>query len=180
MQGFWTLNGADLYSTYGAAILKGSYEELLSPPTPRKRLEYEYPDRSGVAVDTTTPLTFEPKRFKMNWALYAKSKAQFWQRYEALFITLAQAGSFSLYVKDLDRTFTLLYEGAKVTNKQTKIDGAGFIATLIEVSFLEPMTDVNSGQGPGIVVIEDGDMRFFGSSDLAFSFDQYTGKITIN
>jgi len=138
MIGKWYLNGSDLYTVYGAAIMKGSYNDLLLPPMPRKRLEYEYTDYDGVLVDMTSPLTFSAKRFKMSFALKASSDTQFWTRYNALFAALAVPGSVTLQITDLNKTFTLIYEGTSKVDKLTKIAGATIVFAVFEIDFLQP------------------------------------------
>jgi hypothetical protein len=138
MTGKWYLNGSDLYTTYGAAIKKGSYNELLLPPTPRKRLEYEYIDQNGISVDTTSALTYAARRFKMLFMLKASSDTQFWIRYNALFAALAIPGTFTLQITDLNKTFTLLYEGTSKVDKLTKIAGATTVFAVFEINFLQP------------------------------------------
>jgi hypothetical protein len=139
MTGKWYLNGSDLYTTYGAAIMKGSYNDLLLPPTPRKRLEYEFLDQNGLTVDTTSPLKYQAKRFKMQFALKASSDTQFWTRYNALFTALAISGTVTLQIVDLNKTFTLLYEGTSKVDKLTKIAGATMVFAAFEINFLQPI-----------------------------------------
>lgn len=153
MTGLWKINDIDIYEVYGVAILKGSYNDIMSPPTPRKRLEYEYTDRDGTAVDTTTGLTFEAKRYKLKCAIYANSAAQFWTRYNAFIALIAQPGSFNLSISDIDKTVTVLYEGAKVTNKITRIKGSDRIAVEIELSIFEPLQPTNSIANPDLVMV---------------------------
>ena len=156
MTGLWTINGLDLYDIFGAAILKGSYNDLLAPPMPRKRLEYEYVDQDGVAVDTTSPLTYQAKRFTLKLALKGSNHTQFWSRYDALFAVLSQPTSFTLYVADLDKTFTLLYEGAAKTEKLTPINSrAGNVFATFEINVLEPLTETIASGSPELIVSTD-------------------------
>jgi len=153
MTGLWTINGLDLYDIFGAAILKGSYNDLLAPPMPRKRLEYDYVDQDGVAVDTTSALTYEAKRFTLKLLLKASNHAQFWSRYNALFGFLSQATSFELYVTDLDKTFTLLYEGVAKTEKLTPINsGTNSVVATFEINVLEPLTETIASSSPELIV----------------------------
>lgn len=156
MTGLWTLNGLDLYTTFGAALLKGSYDDLLSPASPRKRLEYEYIDQDGVNVDTTTPLTYAPKRFTLKLALKGNNATQFWARYNALFSVLSQPTSFTLYIADLDKTFTLLYEGTAKAQKLTPISsGNGKVFATFEIKVLEPLTETIASSTPELIVTSE-------------------------
>lgn len=181
MTGKWTLNGLDLYDVYGAAILKGSYNDMLTPPVPRKRLEHEYIDQDGVSVDTTSALTYQPKRYPIIMAIKADSYTQFWERYNALFGQLSQATSFTLWVQDLGRTFTLLFEGVSKVEKLTPINsGTGKVFAKFEINVLDPMTETNPTTAPELIVITDGDLKFYTQTEDAVSFNPATGKITIN
>ncbi len=144
MTGLWKINDTDIYATYGAAILRGSYNELLAPPKPRKRLEHEYTDQNGVSVDTATPLTYEPKRFNIKIGIYAKSTYQFWTNYNALIAAMAKPGTFSLYIADLGRSYELIYEGATVTKKVTPILNAQHIAVELSVALLDPAASMGA------------------------------------
>jgi len=152
MNGLWNINGIDLYETFGAYILKGSYNDLLSPPMPRKRLEHEYIDQDGVAVDTTSQLTYEARRFSIKVALKGNSAAQFWSRYNALFEVLSQPTSFTLYVADLDKTFTLLYEGTAKAEKLTPIATASQVYAVFDVKVMEPLTETIASSRPELIV----------------------------
>ena len=138
MTNLWKINGVDIYSTYGAAILRGSYVDLLTPPTPKKRLEHDYIDQNGVAVDTTSTLTYEAKRFNIKIALKASSATEFWSRYNALFAVLAVPGTFTLWIADLNKTYTLLYEGCSKVEKLTRITGSTFVYATFELKLLQP------------------------------------------
>lgn len=168
MTGLWTINGVDLYDTFGAAILKGSYNDLLAPPTPRKRMEHEYVDQDGVAVDTTSALTWEARRFSLKLAMKAISPEQFWSRYNALFGILGVPGSFSLYVKDLGKTFTLLYEGAPKADKLTPIASAAYVSAVFEIKVLEPLTATIAGIVPTILVSTGGGINVYFTGQTPF------------
>lgn len=132
----WYLNGFDLYSTYGVAILKGSYLNIMSPPKPRKRIEHDYIDANGSQVDTISPLSYEPYRYTLNVLVIAGSYVQFWTRYNAFIAAMATPGTFALYLKDLGITVSLLYEGMRCTSKPRSLR-SGRIAATFELSVFE-------------------------------------------
>lgn len=179
MNGLWTLNGVDLYAAYGAAILKGSYNDLLAPPMPRKRLEYEYVDQDGVSVDTTSQLTYQAKRFTLKMALKGNNHTQFWSRYNALFGFLSQATSFELYVADLDKTFTLLYEGVTKTEKLTPINSrAGNVFATFEINVFEPLTETIASSSPELIVSSDAGTYVYITGTSPFEI--INGKLYLN
>lgn len=155
MKGLWKINDIDIFEVYGVAILKGSYNDIISPPTPRKRLEYEYKDRNGTEVDTNTPLSYEAKRYKLKCAIYANSSVQFWSRYNAFIALVAQAGSFDLSIAEIDKTITILYEGATVTKKITRIKNCDMIAIEFDLSVFEPMTATTAASNPDLVIVDN-------------------------
>lgn len=136
MTGNWYLNGSDLYSTYGVALLKGSYLTIMSPPKPRKRLEHDYVDANGSQVDTTSPLSYEPHRYTISVVITASSYVQFWARYNAFIAAMATPGTFALYIKNLGITVNLLYEGMRCTFKPRSLR-SGRVSAVYEISVFE-------------------------------------------
>lgn len=136
MNGKWKIGSTDLYTSLGVLILKGGYSEVLSPPEPKKRLEYDYQDKDGVDVDKVSNVVYQAKRFKMSFAITASSSSQFWSRYNALLALVDIAGEFALNLIDLGVTVNLLYEGAKCINKSRSLK-SGPVVVIYEMSFLE-------------------------------------------
>lgn len=132
----WKISGLDTWSTYGTVILKNSYLDIMTPPTPRRRLEYEYPDANGTKVDVVSPISFEARRYKLNILIVGNSYAQFWTNYNALLGAIAKAGTFTLYIADLGVTVTLLYEGMPCVSKPRSLR-IGRIAVAYELNVFE-------------------------------------------
>lgn len=137
MNSKWYINNQDLFGTYGVALLKGSYNEIMSPPRPRRRMEYEYTDESGVRVDTQSALTYEPYRYKIKVLIIASGFADYWAKYNAFYAAIATPGTFTLRVADLGVTVTLLYEEARNVDKSVRLK-SGKVASAFEISVLEP------------------------------------------
>jgi len=136
MNGKWVIGDTDLYADLGVLIFKGSYEEVLTPPAPKKRLEHDYQDKNGVDVDTSSALNYEAKRFKLNVAITAATSSQFWSRYNALLALINKPDTFSLYISDLGVKINLLYEGAKCISKSRSLK-SGPVVVAYELSVLE-------------------------------------------
>ncbi len=136
MQGKWFINSKDTYATWKVAILKGSYSEIMSPPKPRKRLEHAYTDKNGIDVDTTTPLTFEPYRYKIKILIVGNNFEDFWSNYNAFFNEISTPKSFTLKVEDLAVTVNVFYEGARNIDKQIVMK-KGKVVCSYEINVLE-------------------------------------------
>lgn len=179
MTNLWLINGIDLYATYGVYIFKSNYNDLLCPPRPRKRLEHEYTDQDGISVDTTTPLTYEARRFSIKVGLIAVSAADFWTKYNAFFALISQAGSFDLYIADLGKTYTLLFEGVERAEKLTPIATAsGQAAATFEIKLLEPVQATNPANIPDLIVINEGVVTVV--DNYSGAFDVVDGKVYLN
>ena len=133
----WKISGLDTWTNYGTAILKNSYLDIMTPPTPRRRLEYDYPDANGTKVDVVSPISYEARRYKLNILIVANSYAQFWTNYNALLGAIAKAGTFTLYIADIGITVTLLYEGMPCVSKPRSLRN-GRIAVAYELNVFEP------------------------------------------
>ena len=133
----WKINNVDIYSAYSTAIKKGSYLDIMSPPVPRKRLEHDYIDANGAQVDTTSALTYEPRRFALKILITGSNYSNYWTNYNALLTAINKPGTFTLYIKDIGITVTLLYEGMKCVSKPHSLR-SGHIAVEYEISVFEP------------------------------------------
>ncbi len=136
MNGKWVIDDTDLYAELGVLLLKGSYDEIMSPPSPKKRTEYDYPDKNGLDVDKTSTVVYEAKRFKISVAITASTSGEFWSRYNRFFALINKPGEFALYVADLGVKVNLVYEGAKCNSKTRSLQ-AGLAVVSYEISLLE-------------------------------------------
>lgn len=136
MNGMWKINGKDLYTEFGARVLKDSYAEILAPPRIKERLEHDLPDRHGVEVDTSSPLVYKAHSYKINVLIVGASRADFWAKYRAFFAQIARPAPFTLYVADLGVCVTLLYTGASCTRKPRSLK-SGRVAVAYEISVKE-------------------------------------------
>lgn len=137
MTNLWKINNIDIFSAYHCAIKRGSYLEIMSPPVPRKRLEHDFIDANGTAVDTTSTLTYEPKRYNIKVLITGVNYADYWTNYNALLTAINKPGTFTIYIRDIGITVTLLYEGMKCVSKPLSLR-SGRIAVEYEISVFEP------------------------------------------
>lgn len=136
MTGLWKINNKDLYTVFGGFILRGCYSDIMSPATPRPRLEHDQIDANGVQVDTVSPLYYQEKKYSIDVLLVGASAADFWAKYNAFFAEIATPAAFSLYVADLGVTVQLLYEGATCVKKPRSLR-SGRVAVSYKISVKE-------------------------------------------
>lgn len=136
MNAKWKINGLDTQTEYGLSILEGSYLEIMSPPQPRERLQYDFPDRDGAQVDVNSPMLFKSRTFTINILLVGANRADFWRKYKKFWETMFRPGSFALEIADLGITLNLLYEGAVCTKKPRSLQ-SGRVAVAYELSLKE-------------------------------------------
>ena len=133
----WKISGLDTWTNYGTAILKNSYLDIMTPPTPRRRLEYDYPDANGTKVDVVSPISFEARRYKLNIMIVGNTFFSVLGKSQCPVRCIAKAGTFTLYVADLGVTVTLLYEGMPCVSKPRSMR-IGRIAVAYELNVFEP------------------------------------------
>lgn len=136
MTGLWKINNRDTFTTWGVGVTRGSYGDILSRPTPKKRLEHDYLDANGVEVDTTSPLTYEASRYKIKVVITGKTFDNFWTNYNAFFAEIDKPVPFTLFISDLGVTVNLLYEGARQTGRIGTLR-SGKMAIAFELSVFE-------------------------------------------
>ncbi len=136
MTTYWYLNGASLWSTYGTAIARGSYLDIMSPPVPRKRLEHDFTDANGAKVDIISPLKYEPYRYKIKVTITGANFSAFWANFNALLTAIRTPGTFTLQITDIGITVNLLYEGMHCTQKSRSLK-SGRVAADYEISVFE-------------------------------------------
>lgn len=131
-----TLNSKSL-STYGASLLEGSYISLLTPANIKEWVSNDPVDGDGVdyIVPTDTEDNIDVKVAERNLTLTflvkGNDEADFLNKYNTL-LGVLQRGMVTLYVPDLNRTYTLKYVGC------SPFDMFNLLACKLAVKFTEP------------------------------------------
>lgn len=139
MTGFWKINNKDAYTIFGVSLLRGSYNEIMAPPTPRERLQHEALDVNGTLVDTISELYYKERKYSIDILIVGSNYADFWTKYNAFFAEISTPGAFTLKVADLGVTVTLLYEGATCVKKPRSLrSGRVAVQYKVEVKEFNP------------------------------------------
>lgn len=134
--GLWSLNGKDLYDTYGLAITSGNGQFLLFPER-KESLKYDWAERNGVDIDLTTP-RFKAKDVKLKCVFVASSEAEYWQNRNAFFNDLANTpGWKTWHIADHDRDYSVYYKQSSQPRLLSKrLKNTGQIAYAFELQLV--------------------------------------------
>lgn len=106
MAGIVKINDVDI-SIYGATLLDGSYNSLLTPGTLKKYLENTSRESDGTQVLVDNPRHAE-RTISLKFLIKGNSKDDFQTKYNS-FINVIMSGWVNLYVSELKTTYRLLY-----------------------------------------------------------------------
>jgi len=124
-EGLYLLDGVDMYSTYGAAILKGSYNSLFAYPTAKEPLQNDWFEYDGLDVDLSERF-FDPLSVNIQFVVVSRvGVADLVAKRDALNTVLRSAGYRDLYLSGMQTGLQLRYissnggdVGTVATNKQ--------------------------------------------------------------
>lgn len=127
MTGEVTIDTIDIWTTYGAFLLKGSYDGLMKPAKRKASLTNNWADQNGLDIDLSAP-KYEAKEADLNFIISAANETEWWTRYNAFFTLLKGAGERSLFVHELEKTFLVYYIDTVSYSQLTKIKSVNQVA----------------------------------------------------
>jgi hypothetical protein len=86
-----TIDGKDLYETWGAILLEGSYNSLFKYPKRQTVSFRNYAEMDGIVPDLRK-ITFEPKQVTLHFAIRHRSIDEFWNKYQSFFTDMIAPG----------------------------------------------------------------------------------------
>jgi len=134
MTGEVKIDTIDIWTTYGAFMLKESYNELLQPPKRKASLNNNWPEQNGLEIDLAAP-KFEAKDADISFILSASNETEWWVRHNAFFTLLKAAGERTLYVKELEKTLSVYYKEVSAYDQITKVKGVNKVVARFTVKF---------------------------------------------
>lgn len=101
---------ADLYTTYGIMLVKGSYDTLMKYPPVKELVSNDSRLENGVRyIATEQYVKVNEKNFSIRFILEDKtSQSSFYTRLDN-FLTLIRKGMFELKITTLNKVFRLVY-----------------------------------------------------------------------
>jgi hypothetical protein len=134
--GYYELDGLDLWDNYGVFIEKGT-DDFLILPERKESIQYDWPDLSGLSIDTATP-AFKERQVELSCAIVANDESDFWTKYDAFRDALMAPGTRSLYVIELEKTFDVVYMKCTSFNRFTRLKTVSKVAAKFRIVFLIP------------------------------------------
>ncbi|MBO7235183.1 MAG: hypothetical protein J6V05_01160 [Alistipes sp.] len=125
-----TINDSPL-SEYGAMMLAGSYNSLLTPPQLKEWVTNIPVDGDGTEYIEPGTSYVKERSVSLIFGIKGETKEDFLDKYQQ-FIDVLQSGIVDLYVPDLGRHYHLKYEDC------TTFDHYSLLACKIAVKFIEP------------------------------------------
>lgn len=130
MVGVAYINDKDLWTTWGARLEKGAFEALLTPASPKARVENKSRLTDGTQVIVGS-VKVEERDLSLVVTLRAATEEEYLQRY-ASFVNELQAGWIRLRIPKLHTEYNLLFEVC------TKFGNYGLKAGKFSLKLREP------------------------------------------
>lgn len=129
------INGVDI-KTMGVELSKGAYAALLAPAPLKGFVENDDPTKNGIEILThkangESLARVAEREVTLTFIITGDNSSDFLAKYQA-FINVLNNGKITLYVEDLERTFTLVYANS------TQYDNYRLKACKLAVKFREP------------------------------------------
>lgn len=110
LNGLYIIDGVDIWETYSAVILKGSYNSLLSYPT-RKTPDYDdWFEHNFIDVDYSKPF-FEANDVALKVGIYGSDKADLLTKIRLFKIFLNKSGERIFNISGINKDISLRYKG---------------------------------------------------------------------
>jgi hypothetical protein len=133
------IDGKDILSAWGIALLDGSYGSFLKYPK-RKSVEYsDYAEQDGIIPDLRK-VELEAKSISLNFVMKHSTMSEFWERYQAFFTDMTATG-YRTIVPDYGLAYTVRYDNsAKYESPRLFNEGPGL--TSFTLSFVEDIHSI--------------------------------------
>lgn len=109
LNGYWFIDGIDIWSAFSMVLEEGSADFLKFPPR-KASTEHDWKDSNGVQVDLSR-FFFQKREGVLNFLMFAETEAEFWQKYESFIATMTQPGLRRLELKSHNnRSYYIHYQ----------------------------------------------------------------------
>ncbi len=125
LNGLYKIDGVDMWETYGAAILKGSYNSLLSYPTRKAPDSDDWFEEDYADIDYSS-LYFDSSDVTLRVGIYGSSRSDLLNKLQLFENSLNQAGHRQILISGIDTPIILRYKGASGAESSPLLVGNQF------------------------------------------------------
>ena len=131
----YEIDGIDM-SRFGTFVLKGSDDNIRKAANVKKSLTIDVKSIAGVVYDSES-VHFASKDVTLNLLIDAESINDFWQRYDALFAVLMQAGEHTFYYAALNNEYKCFYKSSSVSTFKVLRNGHVWCEFAVTLTFVK-------------------------------------------
>ncbi len=145
LKGLLAINGIDPYVEYGAFLAwregedpLANYSALLAPPELKEQFKVEYDEDDGIRLPTKLLQRWKEREVSLTFAIIAKDKAEFEQRYYGFLAFLKEGadGWLDVTLPELSRTWRMYMRRVSPYSQLEGFEGA--VTAMFTVVFEEP------------------------------------------
>ncbi len=134
MTGAVTIDGTDIYTAYGAYILKGGDNGFISFPSAKAPPTNDWPEEDGLEVYLGNRV-FNEKNLTVRYRLNG-DETTFKSRLDAFKSLHFQAGYRQIYVREFEKTFSSRFSGISGYSQRRGFSRNGDNSCVIEVDYI--------------------------------------------
>lgn len=97
LNGYWFIDGIDLWASFSIVMEEGS-ADFLKYARRKESTEHDWQDAHGVQVDLSR-FFFQKREIVLNLMLFAETESEFWTKYQSFIATMTQPGLRRLEMK---------------------------------------------------------------------------------
>lgn len=120
-------------TTYNFFVETGS-DDLLTFPKRTLPTNKKWAEVNGTEWDLLNPV-FDDAILNLYGTIEASSEVDFWNKYNALWIKVSQAGETKIFSTELNKTFKVFYLEMTKVQRLTRIQGVNTIVVYISIQF---------------------------------------------
>lgn len=127
------INNQDMFKTWGASLVRGAYEAILTPAPLKAFIENKFRTEHGTRVIPNNP-KIEERTVSISIFIEGKDETDYLQKYES-FVQELYKGVIRMRISKLKKEFNFLYDGC------TKYGDYGLMKGKFTLKLREPNPD---------------------------------------
>jgi len=148
----YTIDNLDYWDAFGYMVDSGS-DAFLALADSKEVFSIDFKDQHGKQYDLSKRF-FEDKTVTQTGYIIARSKAEFWQKYIALWNLLKSPGVRTIYSYELEQSFAAFYLKSPGVKRFTQLQGyPSLIAMKLDLTFQVMFLDFLQPEAPNNILL---------------------------